>query len=185
MSPATKRAEEYYNNIPENARKAGVLALLAPKENEWNVIFIKRASHPLDKHSGQISFPGGGLEKVDASLEDCALRETFEEIGVAQESIKVLGPLTKLYVFASNNLVFPYVGYIEEQQDFKIQEDEVERVITVPLAYFTDETIIKSTSLSVRNLTIDDVPYYDVYGEVLWGATAMMMSELIELWKKL
>lgn len=182
MSPAREEVDRYYQDA-SSAKKAGVLALLTPINEEWNVVFMKRTIHPNDKHSGQISFPGGGFEKEDGTFLACALRETQEEIGISSEKVKVLGNLTKLYVYASNYLVFPYVGYLEEQEKFEIEVEEVDRIITAPLSYFSD-SIIKKTSFEIQGYHLKDVPYYDLYGEVLWGATAMIMSELVYLWKQ-
>jgi len=114
-------------------------------------------------------------------LEACAIRETYEEVGVPQEHINIIGSLTKLYVYASNNLVYPYVGYLQHPIEFNANEKEVERVITVPLSYFDNKSIIKQKELVVRGYKLPKVPYYDVNGEVLWGATAMMISELLFL----
>lgn len=161
------------------------MALLIPIKGEWHITFIKRPSHPKDKHSGQISFPGGGLEEGDYSMEACATRETEEEIGIAADQIKVLGALTKLYVYASNNLVYPFVGYLNKEEKFRLQESEVAQVITAPLSYFSDETILKHKDLTVRGYVLNRVPYFDLYGEILWGATAMMLSELNFLWKQI
>ncbi len=183
MSPVQEEKARYYQDS-STARQAAVLALLMPKADEWHVHFIKRPSHPKDKHSGQIAFPGGGLEDQDISLESCALRETQEEIGIAADEITVIGSLTKLYVYASNNLVSPYVGYISQSMKYEIQPSEVEKVITAPMSYFDNKDLIKSTSFSVRGHKLEEVPYYDLYGETLWGATAMMMSELIHIWNQ-
>lgn len=184
MSPVPREAEMYYD-IPAHARLAAVLALLIPIDGEWHITFIKRPSHSKDKHAGQISFPGGGLEKNDDSMEACALRETQEEIGIPSSRVTIIGGLTKLYVYASNNLVYPYVGYLENKEEFKLQRSEVAKVITTPLSYFSDEAILKKTDMTVRGFTLKEVPYFDLNGEVLWGATAMMMSELNYLWKQI
>lgn len=183
MSPVRREVDLYYSDTT-GARQAAVLALLSPVKGSWHIHFIQRKAHPRDLHSGQISFPGGGLEANDASFEDCAKRETFEEIGVPQEQIRIIGSLTKLYVYASNNLVFPYVGYMEAPFEFIPDPKEVEKVISVPINYFLTESIIKKTTLKVREYVLPDVPYYDLHGSILWGATAMMMSELLYLWKR-
>ena len=163
MSPVRREARLYYDS-PEHARQAAVLALLMPQNGQWHISFIKRPSHPKDKHSGQISFPGGGIETRDESIEDCALRETEEEIGVKRDQIHLLGPLTKLYVYASNNMVHPFVGYIDKEYEFVPQQSEVDEIITVPLSYFLDPTIIKTTDLEIRGYQLKDVPYYDLNG---------------------
>ena len=114
------------------------------------VVFIKRPDHPQDPHSGQISFPGGRIEENDISYQAGAIRETYEEIGIPQDHIKVIGALSKLYVFASNNLVFPFVGYLDYLPDFVKQESEVEQVIMVPMDYFSDESILLKKDLHVK-----------------------------------
>jgi len=188
MSPAKDESTRYYE-VPNTARQAAVMALLIPYDSgageEWHITFIKRPVHPLDKHSGQISFPGGGMDDSDDTYQACALRETEEEVGIPRDQINVIGALTKLYVYASNNLVYPYVGYIAEPLKFTIQESEVERVITCPMSYFENESIVKHTVIQGRGYRLNHVPYYDLYGEILWGATAMMMSELVHLWKQI
>ena len=182
MSPVA-REEEHYYNPPSNAREAAVMTLLYRENNIWHLVVIKRPSHPKDMHGGQISFPGGGIEDGDISYEACALRETFEEIGVPAGNISIIGQLTNLYVYASNNLVFPFVGYLEKPFDFIPDQREVERIISVPVDYFLEPSIIKKTQLNVRGYTLSSVPYFDLYGEVLWGATAMMLSEFLHLWR--
>ena len=183
MSPVQGDVEMYYK-APAHARLAAVLALLTPEEDSWHITLIKRPTHPRDLHAGQISFPGGGLEKGDRSFEDCAMRETFEEIGVPPTSINIIGELTKLYVYASNNLVYPFVGYLQKPFQYTINEKEVESVISMPMTHFTRSEVVQHTTLKVRNYTLKEVPYYDLNGEVLWGATAMMISELIHLWQQ-
>ena len=183
MSPVASEAERYYTD-QSTARKAAVMALFMPINQEWHLLYMKRPQHPKDMHSGQISFPGGGLEGKE-SLEQCALRETYEEIGVPVDAIEVIGSLTKLYVYASNNLVFPYVGYVKQTLELQLQESEVEKVIPVPMSYFDrPDEIIKTKTLTVRDHTLYDVPYYDLFGETIWGATAMITSELIHIWKQ-
>ena len=183
LSPKSTNQEKYYQ-APEDARKAAVMALLVPGQQEWELVFMKRTSHPLDQHAGQISFSGGGLDKSDNSLLNCALREVEEEIGIPPVEINVIGSLTQLYVFASNNLVFPFVGYMNHSPSYILDKKEVEKVIQAPISYFLQKDAMKFTSLNLRGHRIDDVPYFEVSGEMLWGATAMMVNELLHLWKK-
>ena len=174
--------DKYYNPKPD-ARKAAVMILLLFERGKPKVVFIKRPDHPKDPHSGQISFPGGRIEEGDSSFQAGAIRETFEEIGVPQDDIKVIGALSKLYVFASNNLVYPYVGYVDYLPDFVKQESEVETVIMVPMDYFSDESKLLKKDLHVKGYILKDVPYYDLYGHTLWGATAMIFAEWLQIWK--
>ena len=185
MSPVRTMTHRYYRPSAK-ARTAAVMALLyESNEEDLHITLIKRTSHPKDQHSGQISFPGGGLDESDKSLVDCALRETFEETGINREEIQVLGSLSPLYVYASNNMVYPYVGYYRGIPTFDPEPTEVEQIINVPLTYMMRPEIVSTTELQVRGFTLPEVPYYDVNGHVLWGATAMMMAELLSLWKEI
>lgn len=180
MSHVTR---QYYKAAPDDARIACVLALFFPKNEDWHMVFIERdSSNPNDRHGGQISFPGGKYEKEDLSFENGALRETEEEVGVNSKDIKLLGRLTELYIPVSNFLVHPFVGFMDYRPDFIPQPGEVKSVIEVPFSHFFDPHIIQETDLKIsQNMTLKKVPYYNVKGNTLWGATAMMMSELLEV----
>jgi 8-oxo-dGTP pyrophosphatase MutT (NUDIX family) len=170
---------------PVDARVAAVLALLYPKEGDWHVVFIQRRSdNPNDRHSGQISFPGGKYEQGDVNYEATALRETEEEVGVDQGKIEILGALTDLYIPVSNFQVFPYVGMTEETPEFELQLSEVSSILEVPFEQLTDPGIVGVKDFKIgSHLTLKGVPYFDVQEHVVWGATAMMLSELLEVWR--
>ena len=145
-------------------------------------MLIERAAHPKDRHSGQISFPGGSWEDSDGSLEAVALREAHEEIGIPPAQIQVLGRLTELYIPVSNFMVHPFVGIIHGTPTFSPQPGEVAHILTPPVHQFFSPEYQKTTDLSLaENLTIRNVPYFEVDGRVVWGATAMILSELIEI----
>jgi 8-oxo-dGTP pyrophosphatase MutT (NUDIX family) len=128
-----------YQAPPTDARIASVLALFYPKNDEWHLVFIERAaSHPGDRHAGQISFPGGKKEPQDQVLSDTALREAEEEIGVRASDIQLLGGLTDLYIPVSNFQVHPFVGWLDYTPEFSPQESEVAAVIEVPLPPIPD-----------------------------------------------
>ncbi len=165
--------------VPEDHKIGCVMALLYPKDRKSYIALIERASHhPEDKHAGQISFPGGKLEDSDYSYEDCALRETYEEIGVAPESIGILGGLTSLYVPVSGFLIHPFIGFTAEYPKFNIHESEVKSIIELPVEHLLKSKYKGSTDMEARGMIIKDVPYYDANGKKIWGATAMIMSEL-------
>lgn len=173
-----------YRIAPDNHKKACVMGLIYPECNELCMVFIERTfSHPDDKHGGQISFPGGKLEKEDDTYLLGALREVEEEVGIPPEQINVLGQLTDLYVFASNFLVYPFLGYMEQAPVFVPQVEEVASIISFPLENLLSADIIATKDLQVRNYIMRDVPYYDLYPHILWGATAMITSEIVELIK--
>ena len=170
--------------VPDHARQAGVLALFYPdRKEQWNLALIERVSHnPNDRHGGQISFPGGRFEKADGTLVRTALRETQEEIGVDSSEVQVLGPLTDLYIPVSNYQVHPFVGIMYHTPSFSPQWEEVAAVVEVPLELLCDPSTRQTTDLRLSaNILLKDVPYFNVFGKVIWGATAMMLNELLEL----
>lgn len=170
---------EKYRQVLPNHKTACVLALLFPKNEIWHLGFIERTSdQPNDKHAGQISFPGGALSSGDASYEYCALRETYEEIGVPPDMIGILGSLTPLFVYVSNYVVYPFIGFTTEYPTFIPQPSEVQNILEIPIHHFMDPKNKGLTDMVVRDIILKDTPYYNVAGHKLWGATAMMVSEL-------
>ena len=173
---------EQYLAAPENANIACVLVLLFHKNKDWHVALIERTRlNPNDPHSGQISLPGGRMEITDDTHEDCALREVQEEIGINPEEVGILGGLSSLYVPVSNFNIFPFVGFTTNEPSFEPQPSEVQRVIEAPLDIFQGEKYVKSMNMIVRDIEMKNVPYFDVQKEILWGATAMIMSEFSEI----
>ena len=175
-----KRLTELSANwtIPDNPRIASVIILLFQDQaQDWRTVLIQRTQNPNDRHSGQISFPGGSWDHSDASLEAVALREAQEEVGIAPQHIEVLGRLTELYIPVSNFLVHPFVGHIQQAPVFVPQPGEVAQILTPPVRIFFDNTFKKTTNL----VNIQDVPYFDVEDQIVWGATAMIMNEFITL----
>ncbi len=167
---------------PPDARRAGVLALFYPRDNDWHIVLIERMSgHPNDRHAGQIGFPGGAYEAGDGTLERTALREAYEEVGAPWEEIQVLGELTQLYIPVSNFLVFPFVGRVNYTPVFTPQAAEVRAVLEVPFSAFRHPEALRTRDMELANgsLILRDVPYFDIDGKVVWGATAMILSELL------
>lgn len=180
LSPITSNRK--YRIAPDSHKKACVMGLIYPEGNELRMAFIERTfSHPDDKHGGQISFPGGKLEKEDDTYLIGALREVEEEIGIPPDQISILGQLTDLYVFASNFMVYPFVGHLEHAPSFIPQESEVASIVSFPINRLLAADIIDTKDLQVRNNIMKDVPYYKLNEHVLWGATAMITSEIVEL----
>jgi 8-oxo-dGTP pyrophosphatase MutT (NUDIX family) len=168
---------------PVNANKAGVLALFYPKQDDWHIVLIERGSgNPKDRHKGQISFPGGRYEEADGDLAMTALREAEEEVGADAKSVHLLGALTDLYIPVSNFMVYPYVGYTEERPKFVPQASEVHAILEVPYRQLQDPETVHQIDLKITDqITLREVPYFNVEGKVIWGATAMMLNELITL----
>jgi 8-oxo-dGTP pyrophosphatase MutT (NUDIX family) len=165
--------------IPDDVRKGSVLALFYPTDGKIYMVFIKRTEYP-GVHSGQISFPGGGWEQGDQDMVDTALREAEEEIGVRKDTIVPVGKLTDLFIPPSNFLVTPIVGYTYLRPDFKPDPDEVDRILEIPLEELLDELNIQEKDISIFPAVNLKVPCFYIDGNVIWGATAMILHELID-----
>ncbi|MCB0639493.1 MAG: CoA pyrophosphatase [Lewinella sp.] len=168
---------------PPDARQASVLDLFYPKADEWNLVLIERtSSHPDDRHGGQIGFPGGRVEPEDPSLGHAALREAEEEVGAPAHDIRLLGRLTELYIPVSNYLVHPFVGWLDYAPDFRRQVTEVAAILEVPYASFQDLSNLRKTDLQITpSIRLREVPFFAVQQKIVWGATAMMIGELLAL----
>ncbi len=166
------------------ARKGAVLILLYPHEDKINTILTLRPSYD-GVHSGQVSFPGGKLDPTDESLAAAALREAEEEVGLNRNEIKLIGNLSNLYIPPSNFLVSPFVGIMDKKPELTKNEREVEKIIEVPITYFLNESIKGKKMITPREFVTFEAPYYDVEGHTVWGATAMMLSEMMEVIKQI
>ena len=165
------------------AKRAGVMSLFYPSENdETRLILILRKTYK-GVHSAQVGFPGGKLEDEDENIQDTALRETEEEIGISRETISVLKKLTEIYIPPSNFFVQPFLGITTELPKFIPQEKEVEALIEVSLRDFMDDRNITNQTLSTSYAESIDVPAFKLNGHIVWGATAMMLNEVRELLK--
>ena len=176
-----KMAPSYRPDVerPANATKAGVLILLYPNPANLHIVFQKRTEYP-GVHSAQISFPGGKFDSNDENLVETAIRETEEEIGISNESIEVIGRLTPLYIPVSEIEVYPTVAFMAKKQSFTIDPEEVDYLIEEPLNNLLKPGIIQTKQYTSRQYS-GIVPYYDIQGNHVWGATAMILSEFIEV----
>ncbi|PVW15692.1 NUDIX hydrolase [Marixanthomonas spongiae] len=185
MAPIARLKElKEQARLKQNARKAGVMALFYPSEtNETHLILILRKTYK-GVHSAQIGFPGGKLEPEDRSLKETALRETEEEVGVSRKVVSVLKQLTEIYIPPSNFFVQPFLGMTHTTPHFVKQDDEVEALVEVPLSLFMDDTTLVTKKITTSYATNIDVPAFLLNNHVVWGATAMMLSEVRELLKQ-
>ena len=158
-------------------RESAVLILFYPAENEIFIPLILRPQYD-GVHGGQMAFPGGRAEKEDESLIRTALREAQEEIGVRLTDITVLGQLTKLFIPPSNFFVQPVIGFMNHKPDFYPDAREVDKVIEITLSEIINPAIIGRKILQVRGVDVD-APFYQIQEHTVWGATAMMISELL------
>ena len=163
-------------------QKAGVLFLLYQQNEKIVTVFIKRTEYK-GAHSGQISLPGGKFEPGDKDILFTALRETQEEIGIDKTNIDVIGKLTPLDIPVSGFKVFPFVGFTGQVPEFEPDPTEVEYIIYVSISDLIDPLIIKKKMMNINGLDML-VPYFDLSGNHIWGATAMMLAEFVEILKR-
>jgi 8-oxo-dGTP pyrophosphatase MutT (NUDIX family) len=177
------RIKEFLSIIPdEDARVAAVLILLYPFNGSIHTVFMQR--HNYDGvHGGQISFPGGKKEAEDCSIIATALREAYEETGTDPEKVTIIGSLTPMFIPVSNMLVTPIVGWADEKPNFRHQPEEVLFLFDASVALFLDESIIKTKPFKVRGETLD-IKYFDYNGYTIWGATAMILNELLVILRR-
>jgi len=161
-------------------RHAGVLLPLLVEEGLCKVLLTKRTDR-VEHHKGQISFPGGAVDKEDATIEETVLRETYEEIGLSREHIEILGRLDDVLTMASNYVVHPFVGRIIHMDDLVINRAEVERVVKVPLSLFHRASSEKRLYSVEYEGAIYETPAYEYGKDLIWGATASMMENFLEI----
>jgi 8-oxo-dGTP pyrophosphatase MutT (NUDIX family) len=166
---------------PGTALPAAVLLLFHPgRQGETRLIVIRRASYD-GVHSGQISFPGGKRETEDKNLEQTALRETREEIGVDDRLIQLAGPLSDLYIPPSHFVVRPFLATYAFQPVFNPDPNEVAEVISLELEALRQKECIRMMEVSSKQYGMMQVPSYQTKECQIWGASAMILSEALEL----
>ena len=173
---STLQQESYSKYSP---RQSAVMMLFYAKDGEATLILIKRNTYP-GIHSAQISFPGGKTESYDNSLQATALRETWEEIGVLQTDIDVVMAFTQIYIPPSNFLVAPFLGIAASELHFKPNADEVTELVELPLSVLLDDSTVIHTPMQTSYSQSSSVPAFKVGEHIIWGATAMILSELKE-----
>jgi 8-oxo-dGTP pyrophosphatase MutT (NUDIX family) len=178
----------HFAEPPASARRAAVIALLYPIETEpltteprtespldcWRIPLIVRPDH-LEHHAGQIALPGGMIEAGESSAA-AALRELHEELGVPRDGIELLGELSPIYVFASDNFVSPWVAMVSPAPTFNLSVDEVAAVIELPICTLVDESSVGSEVREQRGVRFR-APYFRCGPHRIWGATAMILAE--------
>lgn len=184
MAPLYEDIKKRYTQSLKPVKSGSVLLLLYKQEDKILLPLMLRPNYD-GVHSGQISFPGGKKEEGDKDLIDTALRETREEIGIDEKEVTVLGSLTELFIPASNFTVLPVVGYAKKRPVFLADPYEVVEIIETNVFDLLDEVPIKLKKINLYNNLEITAPYYDVQGHVVWGATAMMLSEFLQIIKKI
>ncbi|MDH5413700.1 MAG: CoA pyrophosphatase [Flavobacteriaceae bacterium] len=180
MAPLLRKRYSLEDIASQKPKDSAVLALFYPDINNMtNILLMLRASYN-GVHSSQISFPGGKKDKTDPSLRYTALRETEEEIGIAKNDIMIFREMTKTYIPPSNFMVTPFLGLLNTKPRFKTNE-EVDRLIEVNVKELLDENSLTSKNLTTSYMKNIDVPCFRLNDYTIWGATAMMLSEIKDL----
>ncbi len=163
---------------PGLAKESSVFILLFQENGEWYIPLIKRTEYN-GAHSGQVSLPGGKREQQDKDILQTAYRETEEEIGISSDVITYIGTLTTLYIPNSNFNVIPHVGVLNSTPTFNRNPREVEEIINLPFSTLLNKSKIKCFEREINNININ-APYYCCNEHIIWGATAMILSEFAE-----
>lgn len=180
MAPKPRPGHQVYTDVEGSSLKAGVLVLLYPREGRLHLVLTRRTDS-VDFHKGQISFPGGRLEAGEG-LEQAALREAQEELEVDPDSPRILGMLTPLYVPPSNYCIYPVVALTEDRPEFQPSQLEVEEILEIPLEHLLDPQNVRREIWTFRGTDVE-VPFYAFGEHKIWGATAMVLAELIAILK--
>ena len=166
--------------VPDHARLSAVLSLLFPIDDVLHILLMKRREDNT-AHSGQVSFPGGSYEPSDTDFKATALREAQEEVGIMSRDVDILGALTSLYIPVSNFNVYPYVGFAQQRPVYNLSRAEVSYVMEVPvheLFHPDRKTVTDVVSPAMPDLIREVNAYKLADGTIIWGATAMILSEL-------
>ncbi|CAM1340339.1 NUDIX hydrolase [Tenacibaculum amylolyticum] len=177
-----KISEEKIRN--SNPRKAAVLALFYPDTNDETIFLLTKRASYNGTHSAQISFPGGKYDEVDPSLEITALRELEEEVGVHRNTVTVVRELSDTYIPPSNFMVTPYMAFLNKKPDF-VPNEEVAELIEIPVKELINEANVSSVVMETSYMKEIEVPCFKFKNHIVWGATAMMLSEIKDLLKEI
>jgi 8-oxo-dGTP pyrophosphatase MutT (NUDIX family) len=180
LAPKLRLQYDAQKIAANNPKRAGVLALFYPNMQQETTFLLTQRARYQGIHSAQISFPGGKLDLNDANLQETALRETHEEVGIDSKNIEIIRELTDVYIPPSNFLATPFLGFLNTKPTFKLNH-EVAQTIEVLVSDLLDEKNITSVILETSYMKKVEVPCFKIQDFVIWGATAMMLSEIKEL----
>lgn len=191
MAPVHRRLETDASVDGRPCREAAVLALFYPDAHDASPVGASESQTPeshllltirppgLSRHAGQVALPGGRRES-DETLEETALRETHEEVDIEAGRVRIVGRLSPLFVTPSSFCVYPFVGVMDEKPDLSVTSDEVARIFGAPLRHLTLPETRRTTIREIHGRRMH-IPYFDLDGQFVWGATAMMLAELAAL----
>ena len=183
MAPNARRHIMAAMPATTEGRQSAVLLYLFPRHDDWHIVLMRRPDYE-GTHGGQVSIPGG-LLVCDESHEQAALREFEEEIGISVKSGQLIGMLSDIFIPPSNYLVQPFVGYADNPPCYNPDPLEVKEIIELPIARLMSDATVKQGKVCMSNGAWTETPYFDVAGHMIWGATAMILSEFKEILRSL
>jgi 8-oxo-dGTP pyrophosphatase MutT (NUDIX family) len=178
MAPIPRPGTDRILDPTLNCRRAGVLVLLYPRDGDLSLVLTRRTDE-VDTHRGQISLPGGSMDPGEDAA-SAALREAWEELAVDTTHVEVLGELSPLYIPPSSFCIYPVVAHAAERPNFVPNAGEVAEVLEVSLAHLLDPATRGEEIWPIRGADVR-VPFYRVGHHKVWGATAMVLCEFLEL----
>jgi len=184
FSPPSRPVFTYDQVLEKNPKFAAVNIVLYLKDNEWYFPLIVRSENERDRHSGQISFPGGKREELDKDFAQTAIRETSEEIGIEKHYVRIIRELSPIYIPPSNFYVYPFISYTKKNPEFILQQSEAVEVIEFPITSFLNLPDSPEI-MALPGAGGHEVPVINFNGYIIWGATAMILSEFSQLIKKM
>lgn len=184
FSPPSRPIFTYDQVLEKNPKFAAVNIVLYLKDNEWHFPLIVRSTNERDRHSGQISLPGGKREELDKDFAQTAIRETSEEIGIEKHYVRIIRELSPIYIPPSNFYVYPFISYTKKNPEFILQQSEAVEVIEFPITSFLNLPDSPEI-MALPGAGDHEVPVINFNGYIIWGATAMILSEFSQLIKKM
>jgi len=166
------------DKFSESPKKAAVLAAFYPDLNEETHLLLIKRQGGNGVHAHQIALPGGKYESYDLDLKETALREAYEEVGILPAQISYVRALSSLYIPPSNFIVQPFIALYDKELPFVLEASEVHSIIEVPLSVLVREDIVTSQCVQLSQSSKVKVPGFAIGDEWVWGATAMMLSEI-------
>lgn len=179
MAPAPRLGHRSHEEVEGSCLKAGVLILLYPRDGETCLVLIRRTGFGLH-HRDQIGCPGGQIEPGEDFV-GAALREAREELGIDPDGVRVLGSLTPLFIPPSNFCVYPVVALASAAPAFRPDAVEVAEVLEIPLRRLADPETARRETWRMGERAVE-IPFYDFGRHKIWGATAMILSEFLDIW---
>lgn len=184
LSPHGRKKSSEALKSAENPRESAVAIVIFESKHGIETILIQRPVYK-GNHSGQVSFPGGKMDPIDRDYIDTALRECSEEVGIEPKELEHLGALTPIYIPVSNHFVQPHVFFHPLLPKTTPDPREVVEIFTFPLDYLLDRKRLKRTQIPLPNgRNLKDVPYFDIHNKIVWGATAIILNEFKEVYRK-